>query len=225
MRILLIRHGQSEANVNGRIQGPDDPLTELGREQARTLAPYLAESYTIDHLIASSLHRAQETARIIASQTGNDIVADARFREIDNGHSIGMLWSDWRAANPEMSAVWGWDVRHADAGWPGGECGRDVCNRSFAAFDEIITNYVDTDKTVAVVSHGGVIAWLAARLYGDSLETWPAAYGDIANCSVTEIVVNDVGQANIVAWNRTDYLGDTYAPHISPVIPGRGGNA
>lgn len=219
MRILLIRHGQSEANVNGRIQAPDDPLTDLGRQQAHVLAPYIAETYRIDHLIASSLDRAHETARIIAAVTGNEIALDPRFAEIMNGDAIGMLWSDWRTANPEMSAVWSWDVRHADAAWPGGECGRDVCVRAFAAFDEIIETWRVTGNTIAIVTHGGVIAWLAARLNGDSLETWPAAYGDIANCSITEIDLDEHGVPRITGWNRTDYLGDTYAPHISPVIP------
>lgn len=219
MRILLIRHGQSEANVNGRIQAPDDPLTDLGRQQARVLAPYITETYRIDHLIASSLDRTHETARIIATATGNQITLEPRFAEIMNGDAIGMLWSDWRAANPEMAAVWSWDVRHADAAWPGGECGRDVCNRAFAAFDEIVETWRSTANTIAIVTHGGVIAWLAARLNGDSLETWPAAYGDIANCSITEVDLNDHGMPMITGWNRTDYLGDTYAPHISPVIP------
>lgn len=219
MRILLIRHGQSEANVNGRIQAPDDPLTDLGRKQAMVLAPHIAKTWSIDHLIASSLDRAHETARIIASVTGNDITLEPRFAEIMNGDAIGMLWSEWRAANPEMAAVWSWDVRHADAAWPGGECGRDVCTRAFAAFDEIVERWRGRESTIAIVTHGGVIAWLAARLNGDSLETWPAAYGDIANCSVTEIEPGDNGALHIASWNRTDYLGETFAPHLSPVIP------
>lgn len=223
MRILLIRHGQSHANVNGRIQGPDDPLTELGRDQARLLGPHLAEHYDIDHLIASSLHRAHETASIIAASTGHSINLDSRFAEIMNGHAVGMLWSDWRAANPELAAVWGWDVRHADAGWDGGESGRDLCTRAFAAWDELVEQYRHSTDTLAVVSHGGVIAWLAARINGDDLEYWPAPYGDIANCSVSEIDVSREGRATMAAWNLTDHLGASFAPHVSPVIPEKPG--
>lgn len=219
MRILLIRHGQSHANVNGRIQGPDDPLTELGRDQARLLGPHLQESYDIDHLVSSSLYRAHDTASIIAETTRHEITFDPRFAEIMNGYAIGMLWTEWREANPELAAVWGWDVRHADAAWPGGESGRDVCNRAFAAWDELVERYVHTDNTVAVVSHGGVIAWLAARINGDDLEYWPAAYSDIANCSVSEIDISRAGRATIAAWNLTEHLGAAYAPHVSPVIP------
>lgn len=219
MRILLIRHGQSEANVNGRIQGPDDPLTELGRDQARILGPHLAQAYEIDLLVSSSLHRAYETASIIAESTGHEITFDPRYAEIMNGYSIGMLWPEWREQNPEMAAVWGWDVRHADAAWPGGESGRDVCNRAFAAWDELVERHADTDDTIAIVSHGGVIAWIAARINGDDLEYWPAPYGDIANCSITEVDISSTGEATMAAWNRTDHLGAAFAPHVSPVIP------
>lgn len=223
MRILLIRHGQSHANVNGRIQGPDDPLTELGRDQATLLGPHLAENYTIDRLITSSLDRATETVEIIAQHTGHDFSIEPRFAEIRNGHAIGMLWTEWREANPELAQVWGWDVRHADAGWPGGESGRDLCNRAFAAWDELVDTYATTDDTLAIVSHGGVIAWLAARINGDDLEYWPAPYGDIANCSVTEVDISRSGEATMSAWNLTDHLGAAFAPHVSPVIPEKPG--
>ena len=219
MRILLVRHGQSQANVNGRIQGPDDPLTDLGHDQARLLGPHLAEQYEIDHLVTSSLHRAHETASIIAESTGHDITFDPRFAEIMNGHAVGMLWTDWREANSELAAVWGWDVRHADAGWAGGESGRDVCNRAFGAWDELVQKYAHTSETIAIVSHGGVIAWLAARINGDDLEYWPARYGDIANCSITEVDISRDGIANMHAWNQVDHLGAAFAPHVSPVIP------
>lgn len=219
MRILLLRHGQTQANINGRIQGPDDPLTDLGREQARLLGPHLAATYDIDHLISSSLLRARETAEIVAESVRLPIALEPRFAEIMNGHSVGMLWTDWRAANPELAAVWGWDVRHADAGWDGGESGRDVCKRAFAAFDELVERYRNTDDTIAIVSHGGVIAWLAARISGDDLEYWPARFGDIANCSVTEIGISPAGEVSMEAWNLSDHLGASFAPHVSPVIP------
>ncbi len=225
MRILLIRHGQTQGNVNGRIQGPDDDLTDLGREQAHLLAAHVSATYEIDHLVASSLARARETAEIIASRTRHTISLEPRFAEINNGTAIGMLWSDWRLANPELAAVWSWDVRHADAAWGGGESGRDVCLRVFAAWDEIVDAHNGSGKTVAIVSHGGPIAWLAARLNGDSLDVWPGPYGDVANCSVTEVGIAPDGTGTVERWNTTDHLGDAYAPHISPVIPPATGKA
>lgn len=219
MRILLIRHGQSHGNVNGRIQGPDDPLTDLGREQANLLAPHLAKTYDIDHLYSSGLDRAQQTAEAIAHVTGHEIQVDPRFAEIMNGHAVDMLWTDWREQNPELAAVWGWDVRHADSAWPGGESGRDLSTRVFAAWDELVAQYMHTNDTFAIVSHGGAIAWLASRINGDDLEYWPAQYGDIANCSITDVSISRSGEAKMEAWNLTDHLGSAYAPHASVVIP------
>lgn len=219
MRILLLRHGQSEGNVNGRIQGPDESLTDLGREQARLLGKRLAENYTIDQLISTGLQRADETATIIAEYTGHEFSIDPRFAEIMNGHAIGMLWTDWREENPELAEVWGWDVRHADAAWPGGESGRDISKRVYAAWDELVDQYKHTDDVIAIVSHGGAIAWLAARMNGDDLDYWPAPYSDIANCSITEVDISRSGESQIAAWNLTDHLGSAFAPHVSPVIP------
>lgn len=223
MRILLLRHGQTQGNIDARIQGPDDQLTDLGRMQARLLAAYVVATYTVDHMISSSLSRAVETAEIVAAETKNEISFDPRLAEINNGDAIGMLWTDWRTANPDLAPVWGWDKRHADAAWGGGESGRDVCNRVFAAWDDIVQRHNGSDATVAVVTHGGPIAWLAARLHGDSLDIWPGPYGDIANCSVTEVAIAPSGIGTIERWNITDHLGDSFAPHVSPVIPTRTG--
>lgn len=219
MRILLLRHGQTQGNINGRIQGPDDELTEHGREQARRMANYVADIYQVDHIVSSSLARAKETAGFVVETTNAPIDYDPRLGEIHNGSAIGMLWTDWREANPDLAPVWGWDVRHADASWGGGESGRDLSDRVFAAFDDVVKRFNGTGKTIAVVSHGGPIAWLASRLNGDSLEVWPGPYGDIANCSVTEIEIAPAGIATITSWNYTDHLGDAYAPHVSPMIP------
>lgn len=219
MRVLLIRHGQTRGNIDGRIQGPDDQLTDLGREQARLLADHIAATYRIDHIISSSLSRARETAEAIACRTGQEVELDPRLAEINNGAAIGMLWTDWRIANPDLAPVWGWDVRHADAAWGGGESGRDVCNRVFAAWDEVVNRFAGTDKTIAIVSHGGPIAWLAARLNGDSLDVWPGPYGDIANCSVTEVSFETNGEGRIDRWNLSDHLGETWSPHTPPMIP------
>lgn len=217
MRILLLRHGQSRDNVERRIQGHDDPLTDLGRQQAGLLGQQLAENYSINRLLSSGMHRANETATIIAEYTGHEFDSDPRFSEIMNGDATGKLWTDWREANPELSDVWGWDVRHADAAWPGGESGRDVLNRAWAALTDLIEQYKDTDDTVAVVSHGGAIAWLASRINGDDLEYWPAKYHDIANCSITEIDISTSGEPEITAWNLIDHLGDTFFPHEAPI--------
>ena len=217
MRILLLRHGQTHGNIHGRIQGPDDMLTERGHEQARLLGNYVAEAYRVDHVIASSLKRARDTATYVVNATNSPVEYDPRLAEIHAGDAIDMLWTDWREANPELAAVWGWDVRHADAGWSGGESGRELSTRVFSAWDEIVEKHNGLGKTIAVVSHGGPIAWLASRLHGASLEVWPGPYSAIANCSVSEIEIDSTGEANIIAWNFTEHLNGLDGEHAPAV--------
>lgn len=223
MRILLLRHGQTQGNIHGRIQGPDDMLTELGHEQARLLGEYVAETWNVDRIYASSLRRARDTAAYVVNATSAPIEYDPRLAEIHAGDAIDMLWTDWREANPELAEVWGWDVRHADAGWSGGESGRDLSTRVFAAWDDIINDHIGANETVAVVSHGGPIAWLASRLHGDSLEVWPGAHSAIANCSVSEVEIDHSGEASIISWNFTDHL-ESISDQQSPAVTQNAGN-
>ena len=91
MRLLLIRHGQSQANLDGIIQGDDDPLTELGREQADRVGRYLATTIAVDHLYASPLARARETALIIGRHIGRAPVFEPGLAEIHAGTAAGIL--------------------------------------------------------------------------------------------------------------------------------------
>ena len=95
-RVLLVRHGQSEWNAEGRWQGQaDPPLTDLGRLQAREAAGALG---TVDAVWASDLQRAVETAAIIADQLGvGPVVVDPDLRERDAGEFSGLT-------RPEIAA-------------------------------------------------------------------------------------------------------------------------
>ena len=95
-RVLLVRHGQSEWNAEGRWQGQaDPPLTDLGRLQAREAAGALG---TVDAVWASDLQRAVETATVIADQLGvGPVVVDPDLRERDAGEFSGLT-------RPEIAA-------------------------------------------------------------------------------------------------------------------------
>src|SRR3989442_14475718 len=88
-RVLLVRHGQSEWNAQGRWQGQaDPPLSDLGRAQARAAARSLG---SVDAVYASDLQRAAETAVIIAEQLGiGPVILDADLRERDAGDWSGL---------------------------------------------------------------------------------------------------------------------------------------
>ncbi len=88
--ILLARHGETDWNRDGRWQGwADPPLNETGRAQARALAEQL-RSTPFDAVYSSDLRRAFETAEILASSHGVDVVADPGLREIDIGSWSGL---------------------------------------------------------------------------------------------------------------------------------------
>jgi broad specificity phosphatase PhoE len=93
-RFIVVRHGQTEWNVEARIQGQGDSnLTAEGRAQARAIAARLA-AQPFDVLVSSDLGRAAETARAIAERCGKPIVLDARLRERHFGVGEGMTYEE-----------------------------------------------------------------------------------------------------------------------------------
>ena len=91
-RLMLIRHGRSTWNAEGRIQGQaDPPLDEMGREQARRLAERL-HGEPIVALYTSPLLRARETAGIIGQALDVPVTPDERLKEYDVGDVAGLTW-------------------------------------------------------------------------------------------------------------------------------------
>jgi broad specificity phosphatase PhoE len=206
MQLLLIRHGQSQANIDHVIQGDDDPLTDLGRQQADTLGRHLAASRKITHLYASPLDRSRETAQIIGRHIGLEPVFEPGLAEIHAGRAVGMTWDDWTAANPELAAKLRSRSRTLADRWEGGESGEEFVARVFAAWDHIVSQHLGTDDVVALVSHGGALAWIASRLYGDPADIWPYDRAEFGNCSVSELEIDEHGVHTIGRWNQIDHL-------------------
>ena len=95
MEILLIRHGQSLADLEDRHEGRADyPLTEMGHRQAEKLSRWLDKEYDIDLIISSPLIRASSTAEYIAEKTGLELIIEDELMEWNNGLLAGMLRQD-----------------------------------------------------------------------------------------------------------------------------------
>src|SRR5919205_4262120 len=89
--LLLVRHGETDWNADGRLQGQTDrPLSDFGRRQARQLAQELVDE-ELEAIYASDLARARETAEIIGERLGLAVVLDADLREKD--------WGTWEGLN------------------------------------------------------------------------------------------------------------------------------
>ena len=152
--LLLIRHGQTDWNVQGRYTGQSDiPINETGREQARRLAAEL-KALPPDVIYASDLIRAHETAEIIATACGVALYADHRLREINQGVWEGMLFPDIKAKFAREFAA-----RKADpltVAAPKGETVGQVRERVLAAVQAIVRKH--PGQRVAIVAHGLVLA-------------------------------------------------------------------
>jgi 2,3-bisphosphoglycerate-dependent phosphoglycerate mutase len=91
MEILVVRHGQSVADIECRMEGRADfALSELGEKQAQRAAEWIKEHYKIDVIISSPLKRAAKTAKFISKATGKDIIFDDALMEWDNGLLAGL---------------------------------------------------------------------------------------------------------------------------------------
>lgn len=179
-RLVLLRHGQTDYNVAGRMQGHlDSMLTETGVEQAIAVAPEIARLVP-DRLISSDLRRAVDTADHVAAACGLPVKYDARLRETHLGDWQGRTVAEIEDAWPGAISAW-----RSDPAWapPGGESRIDVVRRALPVVDELDEEYAGTepDITVVLVAHGGLIAGLVCGLLALPAPTWPAI-GGIGNC-------------------------------------------
>jgi broad specificity phosphatase PhoE len=185
MRLLLIRHAESIANSEARIQGQfNSPLSEPGRLQARALARRLQrENWAIAAIYASDLSRAAETARVIGSKLRLPVTLDPRLREYDAGVLNGLTWPEVEARYPDL-----WQEFQRGGKWvpiPGEEGNEAFRARLVAALDEIRTRH-EGDGTVALVSHGASLGMILLHLLGlERNLASPFAFGN-ASLSIVE---------------------------------------
>jgi probable phosphoglycerate mutase len=149
-RILVVRHGQSTWNADGRWQGQaDPPLSELGRRQAFVASASIG---AVDGIISSDLGRALGTAEILSQQLGvGPVMIDERLRERDAGEWTGLVKSD-------IEKHWPGYLESSQRP-PGFERTKAVVGRVVEAVDEIGANH--PGASLLVVTHGGVIRALA----------------------------------------------------------------
>ncbi len=140
IRILLVRHGETDWNLKRRFQGRSDiPLNQAGREQAQALAHALrAENLVAIH--SSPLARARETANLIgAFHPQTPFFEEADLIEMDLGEFDGVEAQSWAASYPDFRIAW--QKNPASVRMPGGESLLDVQARAVAALDRITTPY------------------------------------------------------------------------------------
>lgn len=193
MLVGLVRHGLTDWNKIGRIQGQSDiPLNEEGRSQARKLSERLLtdQEYKWDFIITSGLSRAQETGEIIAKTLNIPLYdPDSRLVEKAFGQVEGLTAE-------ERETLWGVDWKQLDLGQESDEAIQD---RALSFLKEMGEKY--SDNNVLVVSHGGLLAQLFTALYQNKCTE------RIGNLSLTILEKNDHNW-DMRLYNCTRHLED-----------------
>jgi len=150
MKLILIRHGETEWNKQRRIQGcrSDTRLSPKGLEQADRLAAVLRKE-RIDAIYASPMKRASETAQIIAEACKLPVHVFNELREIDAGELDGLF--ERELAGPYETAWKEFRNGNASTPLPGGESLQDLQKRTSWAVDRMLEKHID--GTVVVVAH------------------------------------------------------------------------
>ena len=177
----LVRHGQTDWNIQRRYQGHKDiPLNAAGREQAQVLAASL-NGASFAAVYSSDLCRAVETAAILTRRHHMTIVTDTRLREIAMGDWEGRSLAEVSSERPGSDGGLAYTEVHSRA--PGGESLAEVAARARSFADEIAVKY--PGQVVLIVSHGLTLAALRCLAVGLPL----ADARDIVpeNCSIVRV--------------------------------------
>jgi broad specificity phosphatase PhoE len=212
VRLLLVRHGESEWNALGRLQGQaDPPLSRLGRHQAAHAAARLVDE-GVEAVVSSDLERAYDTAFAFASSVRLEILRREDLREVDLGSWTGISREEVERENPEVWRRWRIEGKE---GWEGGETYAEAMVRVGGAISSLAEDF--RDQTVVAVTHGGCIRLATCHLLG-----MPAAelgrIMSIGNASITEFLVEPDGTGRIVRLNDTAHLvEETTADDLEPI--------
>jgi broad specificity phosphatase PhoE len=182
MLLYLIRHGETDWNVEGRCQGfSDSPLNETGRRQAEATARHLSD-IKIDAIYSSSLGRAHEMARMIAKYHKAPVQTSDALRELNQGDFEGLTFPELFETHSEFLQEWLRDP--ADLRVPGGESMREMQTRAWAALEEIVEN--NGDGNVVVVGHNLCNSTLLCRLLNLELADFRRIKQDVATINIIE---------------------------------------
>jgi len=197
MHLILIRHGESEGNAAGVLQGRlDYGLSALGARQAFLTAEKLAEM-SLERLVSSPLTRASATAAYIAQRLNLELSLDENIAEYDLGEASGLTGPELRERFPEVLAMRGKGQRFV---FPGEE-GRDVFHARLRSFLESVQ---EKPGVTAAVAHGGVISAICHMVVGLDLQR-PGSF-QVGNCSITEVVKDRAGRLVLQRHNDVCHL-------------------
>ena len=200
IRIILLRHGETTWNIEGRYQGQEDtPLSPRGLEQGKKAALAL-KNIPSDRAISSPLSRSFETCRMAADYHHLTVMKDGRLIEISHGLWEGIHADEIEARYPKEFRLW--HTHPEQVQMPEGENLEDVRKRAREAFDEYAAKY--DGETVLVAAHDAVNKAIICDLLGLDMSHFWQIKQDNACINVLEC---DKGIWRLVTLNSTAHLG------------------
>ncbi|GGF04991.1 histidine phosphatase family protein [Mycetocola zhadangensis] len=196
MRILLIRHGQTPANVLGLLDTahPGPGLTKLGHQQASAVPDALADE-NIEGVFASTLRRTQLTAEPLARARRLGALVTDGLHEISAGALEGL--SDEKSQMTYVDTVFSWAAGDLSRTMPGGSDGHEFFGRFDGAIDAIAREH---SGTVAIVSHGAAIrTWTGARAVNVDVDY--AATHPLSNTGVVDVTGSPSDGWRVSQWD------------------------
>lgn len=201
--LLLIRHGQSLANLSRYFAGHTDPaLTELGLRQADCTAEFLVKSYPIKAVYSSDLKRAFQTGEAVARKLSLPVHKEKGLREIYAGQWEGKTFDDIREQFSDDYHCWMTDIGHCRP--TDGESAAELLVRVEKTLRQIAEE--NPDCVVAVATHATVIRVIQSEISGAGLEGMKDVPW-VVNASVTELTYEN-GQFALGKIGQAEYLKD-----------------
>ena len=198
-RLLIVRHGETSANLDGVWHGSTDTaLTANGRRQAERVAAFLAEDAVgAGALYASPLQRARHTAEPIAAALDLELRIEEDLREFDLGAWEGKTYRELM----QTDRLWDHMKRDPHYAPHGGESPLGVAERLTGAWQRIARAH--PQQRTIVVTHGGAISLALALLLEGDYSSWNRV---MHNCAVTELAL--APEPELLRFNVIDHLDD-----------------
>lgn len=201
--LMIIRHGQSMANLEGVFAGhTDSALSDLGRVQAQLTAKYITDNFKVDKVYASDLTRAFETGKAVADKVGIEVIGNKNLREVFAGAWEGVGFLDLIENYGEEYKVWITDLGNAKC--TDGESVVDLQKRIVAEVKRIAAE--NEGKRVVIATHATPVRALQTYCMGKTLDEMKDIEW-VSNASVTFIKYEN-GELILEKAGYDEHLGD-----------------
>ena len=207
VQIVLVRHGATDWNLQGRCQGSTDrDLSDAGIRQAEQIAALLSEE-SFHAVYSSNLRRARQTAELISRPHALPVRIEEDLRELDHGELEGLTFNDIKDRYDDFLTRW--RSEPADIRVPGGERLADVAERAWNGLQGILRRHPEAERILAV-SHNFPILGIVCRITKTPLNQYRSFHLD--PCGITRLTCDPLG------WRITQVNGREYpCPPANPI--------